>query len=157
MGFLAALAPVLKELMPVLLKLFDKLFDDSSSYNQTMSDTKKTDTEKTTATDAFLKQVEQELPTSVKGASVRTSGDLDSSADVQTLIDKLSEERADMKAAGADTTKVDSLIKSLETARDNLKTREAAGTSTGEKDFTIDISPKPGSAVLISPSTTGYS
>jgi hypothetical protein len=156
MGFLAALAPVLEKLMPLLLKIFDKLFDDSSSYNETMSKAT-TDTEKATATDAFLKQVEKELPTTVQGGTVTTTGDLDSSADVQTLIDKLSEERADMKAAGADTTKADALIKSLETARDNLKTRETAGTSTGDKDFTIEISPKPGSTVRVNPSTTGIS
>jgi hypothetical protein len=156
MGFLAALAPVLEKLMPLLLKIFDKLFDDSSSYSQTMSQAK-TDTEKATATDDFLKQVQKELPTTVQGATVSTKGDLDSSADVQVLIDKLNEERAEMKAAGVDTTKADALIKSLETARDNLKTREAAGTSTGDKDFSIDISPKPGSTVLVKPSTTGYS
>jgi hypothetical protein len=155
MGFLAALAPVLEKLMPLLLKIFDKLFDDSSSYNETMSEAK-TDTEKATATDAFLEQVEKELPTSFQGATVSTKGDLDSSADVQALIDKLSEERADMKTAGADTTKADSLIKSLETARDNLKTREAAGTSTGNNDFSIEITPKPGETVLVKPSTTGY-
>jgi hypothetical protein len=156
MGFLAALAPVLEKLLPVLLKLFDKLFDHSSSYNQTMSEAK-TDTDKATATDAFLEQVQKELPTTFQGANVSTTGDLDSSADVQTLIDKLNEERTDMKAAGADTTKADSLIKSLETARDNLKTREAAGTSTGDNDFSIKISPKPGSTVLVNPSTTGLS
>jgi hypothetical protein len=156
MGFLAALAPVLEKLMPLLLKIFDKLFDDSSSYNETMSKAT-TDTEKATATDAFLKQVQKELPTTFQGASVTTKGDLDSSADVQALIDELNEQRADMKTAGADTTKVDTLIKSLETARDNLKTREAAGTSTGDKDFTIDISPKPGSTVLVKPTTTGIS
>jgi hypothetical protein len=156
MGFLAALAPVLEKLMPLLLKIFDKLFDDSSSYSQTMSQAK-TDTEKATATDDFLKQVQKELPTTFQGGTVSTKGDLDSSADVQVLIDKLNEERADMKAAGVDTTKADALIKSLETARDNLKTREAAGTSTGDKDFRIEVSPKPGSTVLVKPSTTGYS
>jgi hypothetical protein len=156
MGFLAALAPVLKELMPLLLKWFDKLFDDSSSYNETMSKAT-TDTEKATATDAFLKQVQKELPTTFQGGTVTTTGDLDSSADVQALIDELNEQKADMKTAGADTTKADTLIKSLETARDNLKTREAAGTSTGDNDFKIDISPKPGSTVLVKPSTTGIS
>jgi hypothetical protein len=156
MGFLAALAPVLEKLMPLLLKIFDKLFDDSSSYNETMSKAT-TDTEKATATDAFLKQVQKELPTTFQGASVTTKGDLDSSADVQALIDELNEQRADMKTAGADTTKADTLIKSLETARDNLKTREAAGTSTGDNDFKIDISPKPGSTVLVKPTTTGIS
>jgi hypothetical protein len=156
MGFLAALAPVLEKLMPLLLKIFDKLFDDSSSYSQTMSDANTTEAEKATATDAFLEQVQKELPTTVQGATVTTEGDLNSSADVQTLIDKLSDERADMKAAGADTTKADTLIKSLETARDNLKTREAAGTSTGDNDFSIKITPKPGETVLVKPSTTSY-
>jgi type VI protein secretion system component VasK len=158
MSFMAALAPVLeKVLIPLLEKLFDKLFDDSSSYNNTMSDEDESDESKATATDAFLEKVQKELPTSFEGASITTSGDLDSSADVQTLIDELNEQRADMKAAGADTTKVDSLIKSLESARDNLQTREAAGTSTGDNDFNIDILPKPGSTVIVNPSTTGYS
>jgi hypothetical protein len=157
MGFLAALAPVLEKLLPLLEKLFDKLFDDSSSYNNTMSDEDSSDETKATATDAFLEKVQKELPTSFEGASITTSGDLDSAADVQKLIDQLNEQRADMKAAGSDTTKVDSLIKSLETARDNLETREAAGTSTGDKDFDIKVSPKPGETVIVNPSTTGYS
>jgi hypothetical protein len=156
MGFLAALAPVLEKLLPILEKLFDKLFDDSSSYNNTMSDEDSSEETKNTATDAFLEKVQKELPTSFDGASIKTTGDLDSAADVQTLIDKLEDQRADMKAAGLDTTKVDSLIKSLESARDNLEAREAAGTSTGDKDFDIKISPKPGSTVVVNPTTTGY-
>jgi heterodisulfide reductase subunit B len=125
---------IIQAVMPIAKMLIEKLFDllknDSDNYA------------KTNDTDAFLKGIEDKLPQieeifKQEGLDFKTSGDLDHSADVQALIDKLNELK-DNTSDPASKTKIETLVSQLETAKADLLAREKAGTSTGEADFTID-------------------
>jgi hypothetical protein len=144
---IAAVMPVAKMLIE---KLFDLLKSDSDNYA------------KTNDTDAFLKGIQDKMPQikeifKQEGLDFKTTGDLDHSGDVQALIDKLNELKADTSSP-AEITKIETLVSQLETAKTALLARENAGTSTGEADFKIEtprLIPSPGTLFAGYPPATG--
>lgn len=140
---------IIQALMPVAKMLIEKLFDlfknDTSTYNNSA----KTDED----TDEFLKNIEAKLPEvqrlfEEEGIDFKTSGDLDTSDDVQTLIDAL-ETLKTQTSNPADVAKIDEMIESLSTARDQLEVRENEGKSSGEDDFRVETNlyPSPGTTM----------
>ncbi len=137
-------------LMPIAKMLIEKLFDMLQNDSSTYDSSAKTSED----TDAFLQGVQDKLPQikeifKENGLDFKTSGDLDHSSDVQALIDKLEELKASTSSP-ADIAKLDSLINSLTSAKTELLSREASGSSTGENDFKIET-PRliPSSGILI--------
>jgi transcriptional antiterminator len=141
-------------LMPVAKMLIEKLFDMFKGDTNTYDSSAKTSKD----TDAFLKSIEAKLPEvqkifEEKGIDFKTSGKLDTSADVQKLIDALTQLK-DGTNSPAEIAKIDKLIESLSTARDQLKEREDAGTSTGKDDFVVSTMTYPPGSVHLQPSST---
>jgi hypothetical protein len=130
---------IIQAVMPIAKLLLEKLFDllqnDAKSYDSKP----KTDE----STKEFLDKVQDKLPEIEKifkenNIDFKTSGDLDHSTEVQTLINSL-EDLKGMTTNPSDVVKLDKLINSLEDARDHLKTQESAGKSTGDRDYKIDL------------------
>jgi hypothetical protein len=134
---------LVQALMPVAKMLIEKLFDllksDSDNYAKNQD------------TDAFLKGIQDKMPQikeifKQEGIDFKTTGDLDHSADVQALIDKLNELK-DNTSNPASIAKIERLVSQLEQAKADLVAREKAGTSTGEADLKINTTPIPAHGV----------
>lgn len=130
---------IIQAVMPIAKLLIEKLFDMLQNDAKSYDSTPKTDE----STKEFLGKVQDKLPEIEKifkenNIDFKTSGDLDHSTDVQTLINSLQ----DLKGTTtnpADIAKIDKLINSLSDARDYLKTQEDAGKSTGDRDYSIEL------------------
>lgn len=124
---------IIKAVMPLIEKLIDMLSKSSDTYRSSA----KTDED----TDKFLEDIQSKLPEIERlfeenGIDFKTSGDLDHSGDVSTLLNALEQLKSEMTDP-ADIAKLERIIEDLKDARDVLLAREAGGDSKGEADFEV--------------------